>query len=143
MSHETYAEREARVKDLYSKGPVLKGAIYCSPWCGFKCTKAAYDDAKRSAGELRDYLGSKRWKPRVWENMGWHYEVTNGFLAVMPSGMDYRAEITIGNVLHDGVNGVPQFFAKHRDARRAVADAMSRFDAWIEQVIQARNKIKV
>lgn len=52
--------------------PVLKGDIYCSPACGFKCTKAGHDEAVRLADEMIDELGDG-WEPDVWENCRWNY----------------------------------------------------------------------
>jgi hypothetical protein len=56
--------------------PVLDGAIYCSPSCGGHCTKAAYDAAVAAANKLAFEMGPK-WKPHVWENLGWHYSVVD------------------------------------------------------------------
>lgn len=126
--------------------PVLHGRMYCSPACGAKCTKVAHDRAAMKAGELADYLG-KGWKPRVWENMAWFWEVSNGILSVTPEdqyaiGTCYIARMTI-SVLHDGVNGLPQFKATHRDARRAVARTLARFDAYIATLQRHRADIKI
>jgi len=52
--------------------PVVRGAIYCSPACGHQCTKSAFDKATHDAEALVKKLGLG-WKPRVWENLGWHY----------------------------------------------------------------------
>lgn len=57
--------------------PVLKGRAYCSPACGCGCTKDAYDRAVRQSAALCKMLG-EGWKPHVWENGGWHYDVVKG-----------------------------------------------------------------
>lgn len=121
--------------------PVLNGKIYCSRWCGGNCTKAAFDRATKDSNALAKYLG-KHWKPTVWENLGWHWAVFCGAIDVRPSLGQFRACLT-ASVMHDGVNGIPQFFSDSADARRAVADVISRFDKYIERVIQVRNKVKV
>lgn len=54
--------------------PRLHGDRYCSPACGAGCTKSAFDRATGAAKKLAERLG-KGWKPRVWENLGWHYAV--------------------------------------------------------------------
>lgn len=59
--------------------PIRKGKTYCSPACGGSCTQAAHDKAQREASKLAKRLG-KGWKPRVWENLGWHYK------AISPCG---------------------------------------------------------
>lgn len=57
--------------------PVRRGDEFCSPNCGFGCTHAAYEQATREARALAERLGGD-WKPRVWENTGWRYEVGLG-----------------------------------------------------------------
>jgi len=46
--------------------------FYCAPACGFGCTMAMHEAAKRDGKALARSLGPT-WKVRVWENMGWHY----------------------------------------------------------------------
>lgn len=55
--------------------PRLIGDTYCSPACGMGCTKAAYDDAHNKAIALHHKMTGKAWIIRVWENLGWHYEI--------------------------------------------------------------------
>ena len=55
--------------------PKLNGKIFCSPACGAKCTKKDFDEATENARVLASQLGYG-WEPRVWENLGWHFEVT-------------------------------------------------------------------
>lgn len=55
--------------------PILDGDVYCSPACGGGCKKADFDQATESANALVAQLGIG-WQPRVWENLGWHYEAT-------------------------------------------------------------------
>jgi len=54
--------------------PKLDGDVYCAPACGSKCKLAAHELAKERGETLRQRLGPG-WVVRVWENMGWHYEV--------------------------------------------------------------------
>lgn len=63
--------------------PVSRGDAYCSPRCGFGCTKAGYDRAVAEASALAIRLGDG-WAPSVWENAGWHYEAVNGIARVKP-----------------------------------------------------------
>lgn len=60
-----------------------RGAIYCSPACGGNCTWEAYRQAEKRSKALCENLGSK-WKPRVWENLGWHYRAEYTDMAVYP-----------------------------------------------------------
>ena len=55
--------------------PVRRGDVYCSSACGGGCTWAAYQKAKREAEAMcRQWPG---FKPRIWENLGWHWEIVN------------------------------------------------------------------
>lgn len=53
--------------------PRRRGHIYCAPACGGRCTLAQYHAAKLAGQKLCERLG-RGWKPRVWENLGWHYK---------------------------------------------------------------------
>ena len=72
------------VREALSWKPVAAGRTYCSPACGYGCTLKMFNDARQHAQALavRLALSFKRdgaaatWEPRVWENLGWHYEVT-------------------------------------------------------------------
>jgi len=68
-------------KAHFGRPAVRRGSIYCAPWCGANCTWAAFQEATKRGEALAKLLGDG-WKPRVWENMGWFYEVTNGILEV-------------------------------------------------------------
>lgn len=67
----------------FGRPAVRDGSTYCAPWCGAKCTWDAFQLATRKADALAKMLG-EGWKPRVWENMGWFYEVHNGILEIHP-----------------------------------------------------------
>lgn len=61
--------------------PRRRGKRYCSPACGFGCTYAQYQKAKKRAAALAAQLNQKGagWKPRVWENHGgWFYSAVLG-----------------------------------------------------------------
>lgn len=58
--------------------PQIKpGGIYCSPACGFNCTRVAYDRAVVEAAALATQMG-EGWYPKVWENGGWHFKASKG-----------------------------------------------------------------
>lgn len=52
------------------------GKLYCGAACGRGCTWAECQKAIIQANRLLKRLG-KGWKPRVWENLGWHYEAVS------------------------------------------------------------------
>lgn len=83
--------------------PVLSGdgKTYCSPLCGFGCSKAEHDAATAKAASMAEQLG-QGWSPVVWENAGWHAKVEKGCAEVLfddlgPSGdQSYSAWINAG-----------------------------------------------
>lgn len=62
----------------------------CAPWCGGGCTLTEKRRAERGARSLVKRLGPD-WKPRVWENLGWHYGALNGPLYVFPGSVGFHA----------------------------------------------------
>lgn len=64
--------------------PLHKGPLYCSPACGGGCTWTAFRRAKREAAALCKELGPG-WEPRVYENLGWHWEVGFGAIRLHPA----------------------------------------------------------
>lgn len=95
--------------------PVRSGALYCSPACGGRCTHSEFMDATRGAEKLAASLGP-RWKPHVWENLGWHYSahldhrVGRALTFEVHSGPNFWADLQIGGL---------QFHAHGRTARKA------------------------
>lgn len=63
------------------------GRFYCAPACGGRCTWAAYQKAKAESARVATLLGAG-WKPRVDENLGWHWSVVDatGMLDVSSPG---------------------------------------------------------
>jgi hypothetical protein len=70
--------------------PIRRGQVYCSPACGRGCTRLAFEKATACAKTLARLLPG--FEPRVWENLGWHWEVCCGSLTVGPRvGRGYSA----------------------------------------------------
>jgi hypothetical protein len=65
------AKRKTKPEPL-SWTPERRGKIFCAPACGANCTLAAFNLATARADVLCARLGHG-WRPRVWENLGWHY----------------------------------------------------------------------
>ena len=61
--------------------PVWRGRVFCSSWCGFGCSRAAYDRACLEAAALVARMGYG-WKSEIWENAGWYYRVVKGRTAL-------------------------------------------------------------
>lgn len=86
--------------------PVRRGAIYCSPACGYDCTFEAYERAHQLAAELAARLGPG-WTTDVWENGAWHYcaRSPNGCVKVSPiksGGAWHGYHAFIGSAAHTG-----------------------------------------
>jgi len=79
--------KKAIQESRYSKpARHLPGGIFCAPWCGANCTKREHDRAQKEAYKLalrmqQAYPGVK-WVTRVWENLGWHYQISGGAFEV-------------------------------------------------------------
>lgn len=113
--------------------PVSNGLFYGSPaCCGARlCTRAAFDQATVEAKALAQRLGTG-WVPRVWENLGWHYEVIKGIVSVSPhidgsscgGGWKVREYwCSIGGV-HDDAHSIPQFTAAATTPEDALGNAI-------------------
>lgn len=74
----TKTERDGWTPVLYANG-----TRYCSPLCGAQCTKADYDQAVADGAALAERMGAG-WEPRIWENLGWHYNVRKGCAKICP-----------------------------------------------------------
>lgn len=74
------------MSDHFSRPPIRTGKLYCAPWCGGGCTWVAFQEATQAAAKLCRKLG-QNWKPRVWENLGWHYG------AELLTAKDFRLKI--------------------------------------------------
>lgn len=72
--------------------PRRRGHIYCSPGCGAGCTFAAFERAETEAAKLAKKLG-RDWTPRVWENLGWHYEARSPCDRIRVSPFVFRGKI--------------------------------------------------
>lgn len=109
-----YEHDQTAVGELDQKWiPVLKGEIFCSPACGGKCKKSAYDKAIQISNEIAAQLG-EGWLPKVYENLGWHWKVEKGNLQVSSATNGYNA------VMQFKLDQNYHFNAKDLDPRKAV-----------------------
>lgn len=63
--------------------------IYCSPACGGRCTRVAYEEAVTEAAKLARHMGAG-WSPEVWENSGWYFKAHKGLADIHCNS--YRSE---------------------------------------------------
>lgn len=94
--------------------PVRKGDIYCSPACGAGCKFSDFKKATADAKALCKKLGPG-WKPRVWENLMWHFEARRGFMSISPLGDTGKYTSLLGT--KEGLGGEVFWFARfaHKD----------------------------
>jgi len=106
-----------------SWSPVRKGNIYCSPGCGGGCTWEAYEAAVAHASELCERLG-EGFEPRVWENLGWHFEAVAHDRRIRVRDYGYKHPHTVRYHVEVRAGG-DQFFAKGDDLDEALEAAKS------------------
>lgn len=102
--------------------PILRGKTYCSSACGSRCTKEAFDEATRLAGELCRLLG-KGWTPRVHENLGWHASVIDAsgcwYVAIYPGAFSTSYTAFLG----EPFSYAGKWTGSARTAKAAIAKA--------------------
>jgi hypothetical protein len=122
--------------------PARRGKTYCSPACGMGCTETAHCNAVNESKALAKRMG-KGWKPRVWENLGWHYAVTkgkpqgvfgNGFLEITPPSCK-------GDTYTAWIQTHPQFIVSHKDPKTALALAVKGLDKHIAHLMKSRKLV--
>lgn len=107
--------------------PVLDGDTYCSPACGFKCTKASFDLATSNALKLATEMG-EGWEPKVWENGKWYYCVQRGKAAIHPPSPGGRYTCFF--------NAATQFIGAADDPHAALQDAMQQAQFFMDDLLQ-------
>ncbi len=95
---------------------VRRGNIYCAPWCGCGCLFVDYQKRCDDTAELAALLGSG-WEARVWENCGWHGEVSCGAARVSVPGRNSRSLYGIGVWNIAG----PHVYSRETDDKQRIA----------------------
>ena len=111
------------------------GQIYCSPACGAGCTYDAYLKANSDAEALASVCAKRIggvWNPRVWENLGWRWEVVQEGTNIAISYGGYLAQ---GHKYSIGICGsTPMQISLHPQ------DFLSVDDAYTAQTAAIRNE---
>ena len=117
-------------------------ARLCSRWCGGHCRQADHDRATKEAQKTADSLRGVGWAPRVWENLGWHWEATNGAVRVDCHNGRFSAWIAFDDLLvsETATRGhthgtVTQFFGYGATAQIAVDEALAKLAAYTEKLL--------
>lgn len=82
-----------------------------------KYRRATEESCTRKAAALCKKLG-KGWKPRVWENLGWHWEVQKGNLWVRTDRDYWSGVYTYSAWLQTSPQIITEHFATPGDAIR-------------------------
>lgn len=108
--------------------------VFCSAACGFNCTRNAYDRAVKEADRLAKRLGDG-WTTRVWDNLGWHYEVSKGMMCVSPR-LHYPQNNT-----RDGTWKIDGYAANFRGTKQFIGEAETPEDAIGYAIQDARTHV--
>jgi len=111
--------------------PRSLGNTYCSPACGFGCKRTDYDIVVLEAAALAERMGPE-WMPRVWENLGWYYEVTKGVAVI--HAHRYHGQILSYTAFF---NTVPQVVAHSREPEDALASVLKQSKAMEQEITKA------
>lgn len=120
--------------------PIRKGGIYCAPACGGGCKWDAYQKARRDAAALAKKLGPG-WKPRLNENLGWHWSVFKSDIEITryEDGL-YRVGILGGTPVEISVR---RSFKDPLEAIRAQIDSIeSEARHWVEFSNRVKNDLR-
>lgn len=122
--------------------PVDAGEIYCSPACGFKCKRYAYDRAKEEAWHLARRLGDG-WEMEVWENCGWNYAVKRGVVHIHPrrhgSGISGQWKVEGYTCF---IQTSPQFIGKGPNPEAAFSEALGKMQTAFDALTASVGNVK-
>lgn len=104
--------------------PVAKGKTFCSPGCGHGCTKHEHRHVTREANQLARMMGPG-WKPRVHENMGWHFYVESPCKRMQLSVKDYSRSRHYTVYLNPPVIGHGNFVGQGTSPKAAIKNAVN------------------
>lgn len=119
--------------------PIRRGTIYCAPFCGAKCTWAAFQDATKKAKILARTLGPG-WKPQVNENMCWYWGATKGVMKVYASNNHGGSKGSVGKYTCY-CDTSTQFLGQGRTPKLAVSRAIAAFDAHLLSLSKQRKEL--
>ena len=119
--------------------PVRNGDTYCSPACGRGCKYNDYQATLNKANDVARIMGHG-WTAKVWENLGWHWEVISSGknIHIKPSnykGLDnrYRA-----NISERGSAGILFSSDVHTNPHYAVAEVVGKLEKKIKELQSLR-----
>jgi hypothetical protein len=111
---------------------------YCAPACGYDCKAEMHDNAMARAWAAKAAMkNSQQWEIHVWENLGWHASITNGYIKLYcePDGT-FR---TLMSFDKDSGGGDPRItpHISFKDAREAVEHQVMLADDLFKQATLA------
>lgn len=117
--------------------PVRRGKTFCSSACGRGCTLAEYLKAHREAAATLERMKTKGWQVRVWENLGWHWELRYGNHLTVSGSHEDRTKNFHAMLSTRGNGGCdPTFYDRKRfaDPNDAVAHRLKIAEASIRPI---------
>ncbi|MCK5613437.1 hypothetical protein KAR91_66820 [Candidatus Pacearchaeota archaeon] len=123
--------------------PVRKGFVYCSPRCGMGCSHKDYLEAKEKARRLANRLG-KGWRIRVWDNLGWHWEVRKGKINIdvneyLSSPTSYDCWVVIEGTTQSLSN--TQFSKTRKTPEKAISAVAEEMERHVKAVQKSINNL--
>ena len=121
---------------------VRRGAIYCAPFCGGKCTWAEFQLATKRAEALCKKLGSG-WEPRVHENLGWHSGVVyaGGYMSVAIHDCN-DGTISYSAFLNTDKSPGGRWYGTASTPEKAIKEARTRFNAELSSLQSLQERLK-
>lgn len=110
--------------------PVKMESVYCSPACGCGCRLDDHNKAVDRAAKLTASLRGD-WRPRVWENMGWHGEA---IFENEEHDFIIKVSESRGGIYWCHLNAPKQIVAESNDPQAAVDTAIAEYKLHIEKM---------
>lgn len=105
---------------------IRRGKQYCAPACGGGCTFEAYQKAKESAKRLASQLGPG-WTYRVFENLGWHFNVLKGQITVRRNRFSGSYTAFFNARMH-------QTIGESRSPKKAIQNAVDSMTSYVQSL---------
>jgi hypothetical protein len=96
-------------------------------------------EATKKAEELLAKMTTKGWRIRVWENLGWHYGITNGWIYITPYFDDGTWCVMVNRTGEDTCDSYPYATRMNtgNDPNVAVLQRLQEIKTWNEEIKRA------
>jgi hypothetical protein len=99
-----------------------------------KLTKAEAEKKGKALRELMNF--PKAWSVRVWQNMGWHYSIDNGYMSIRPTGFSDGEYFILASEHDQHLVGSQNWLVKgnFKDPNNAVATQVDAIIAYRDHI---------